>query len=252
MNICLVFVNREFLAFIQGLPLAYKPISAYNYGIIFAIIMGGFTVKKIIGLSAICVMLLTAAVEAAPAINGSTGLINTPSADALREGQVSLGYYHLKDGGVGSAAFSVARNLEVSAAAFRYDGQANKTYVNAKLALAPETVLTPGFAVGVLDAANHEERSLYAVASKALPLGFRLHVGTGNGQLHGVFAGIEKTINPVGLLTGNNAFPATTFIAEYDGRNMNYGARLSIVPGLKVDAGWRTNKSTYFGLSFTN
>ncbi|MCE5286582.1 MAG: YjbH domain-containing protein [Pelosinus sp.] len=208
--------------------------------------------KKIIGLSAICLTFLTAVATAAPALNGSTGLINTPSADVLREGQISLGYYHLKDGGVGNVAFHVAGNLEVGAAGFRYDGQANKTYVNAKLALAPETVLTPGLALGVMDAANQQERSFYAVASKALPLGLRLHVGTGSGQFGGVFAGIEKTINPVSVLTGNNAFPATTFIAEYDGKNMNYGARLSIVPGLKVDAGWRSNKSTYFGLSFTN
>lgn len=208
--------------------------------------------KKIIGLGAICIIMLSAAAEAAPAINGSTGLINTPSADVLREGQVSLGYYHLKDGGVGSAAFHAAGNLELGVAGFRYDGQPNKTYVNAKLALAPETVLTPGIALGVVDAANQEERSFYAVASKALPLGFRFHVGAGSGQFHKVFAGIEKTINPISVLTGNNAFPATTFIAEYDGKNMNYGARLSIVPGLKVDAGWRSNKSTYFGLSFTN
>lgn len=208
--------------------------------------------KKIVSLSALCVMLLTASVQAAPAINGATGLIDTPSADALRAGQVSIGYYHLKDGGVGSAAFGVAKNLEVGVAGFRYEGNDNKTYLNAKLAVAPETVLTPGLALGVTDAANQEKRSFYAVASKALPLGFRIHVGAGNGQYGKVFAGLEKTINPLSVITGNNAFPATTLIAEYDGNNMNYGARLSIVPGLKVDAGWRTNKSTYFGLSFTN
>lgn len=208
--------------------------------------------KKVIGLSIMLTLFMTAAASAAPSISGSTGLIDTPSADALREGQISLGYYHLKDGGVGSAAFSIANNMEISAAGFRYDGQANKTYVNAKLALMPEKLLTPGLAVGVIDAANQEERSFYAVASKALPLGFRIHAGVGNGKFDGGFVGLEKTMNPLGMLTGSNTFPATTLIAEYSGKHMNYGVRMAVVPGLKVDAGWRSNNSTYFGLSFTN
>lgn len=206
--------------------------------------------KMIMGIS--CVLLLTAVpVMAAPSVNGATGLINTPTADVLRPGQISLGYYHLKDGGAGTFNANVAPNLEVGVTAFRYDGQSNKNYLNAKFALAPETVLTPGLAIGAEDIANNDKRSLYAVASKALPFGFRIHAGIGNGQLKGGFAGIEKTINPISVLTGNNTFPATTLIAEYDGKGMNYGARLSIVPGLKLDAGLRNHKG-YFGISFTN
>ena len=207
--------------------------------------------KKIL-LGTLCAILLsTGAAVAAPAVSGSTGLINDPTADVLREGQISLGYYHLKDGGVGVFNTHLVNNLEIGVAGFRYDNQVNKTVLNAKFALAPETILTPGFAVGVQDATNVDKRSLYAVASKGLPFGFRVHVGTGNGQYNGMFAGIEKTINPISIITGNNAFPATTLIAEYDGKAMNYGARMSILPGLKIDAGWRDH-TTYFGLSFTN
>jgi len=203
-------------------------------------------------LASICAMFMaTATAVAAPSINGSTGLINTPSSDVLREGQFSLGYYNLKDGGVGVFNTNIAPNLEVGVAGFRYDGQDNKTYINAKFGIIPEKVLTPGLAFGVEDAANKSERSYYAVASKGLPFGFRIHAGYGNGRYDGVFASIEKTINPVSVLTGDSAFPATTLIAEYDGHDMNYGARLSIVPGLKVDAGWR-NDQTYVGLTFTN
>lgn len=209
--------------------------------------------KKIImmiGLS--CTLLVTAVpAVAAPSVNGSTGLINTPSADVLRPGQISLGYYHLKNGGVGSFNTNVAPNLEVGVAGFRYDGQDNKNYLNAKFAVLPETVLTPGLAIGAEDIGNHNERSLYAVASKALPLGFRLHVGVGNGRFNGGFASIEKVINPLSIITGNNVFPTTTLMAEYDGKNMNYGARLAIIPGLKLDAGIR-NHDGYIGISFTN
>jgi len=206
--------------------------------------------KLMIGLT--CALLLTTVPAlAAPSINGSTGLINNPTADVLRPGQISLGYYHLKNGGAGSFNTNVAPNLELAVAAFREDGQNNKNYFNAKFAVMPETVLTPGLAIGIEDIANSHQRSPYAVASKALPFGFRIHAGTGGGRFNGVFAGIEKTINPISIITGNNAFPATTLIAEYDGKTMNYGARLAIIPGLKLDAGLR-NHDGYFGISFTN
>lgn len=206
--------------------------------------------KKILYTTLVALLMTTAAASAAPSVNGSTGLINNPSADVLREGQFSLGYYHLKDGGVGVFNTNLTGHLELGAAGFRYDGHDNKTVVNAKYSIAPETILSPGLAIGIEDAANINERSVYAVASKGLPFGFRVHVGTGNGRYDGVFAGIEKTISPLGLITGNNIFPATSLIAEYDGKNMNYGARVSVVPGLKVDAGWRDHEA-YYGISFT-
>ena len=207
--------------------------------------------KKVI-ISLTCALLLTTVpVLAAPSVNGPTGLINSPTADVLRPGQFSAGYYHLQDGGVGTFNTNVASNMELGITAFRYDTLASKNYLNAKFALVPETVLAPGLAIGGEDLAGQDERSLYVVASKALPFGFRIHAGTGNGRFNGMFAGIEKTINPISVLTGNNAFPATTLIAEYDGKVMNYGARMSIIPGLKLDAGLR-NHDGYIGISFTN
>jgi hypothetical protein len=206
--------------------------------------------KLILGITS-ALLLTVGPVLAAPSVNGSTGLINSPTADVLRPGQISLGYYHLKDGGVGSFNTNLAPNLELGVAAFRYDGQSNKNYINGKFAIVPETVLTPGLAIGMEDIGNKDQRSAYAVVSKALPFGFRIHAGTGNGRFNGVFAGIEKTINPLSIVTGNNAFPATTLIAEYDGKTMNYGARMSVIPGLKLDAGVR-NHDGYIGISFTN
>lgn len=199
-----------------------------------------------------CVLFMTTLpVLAAPSINGSTGLINNPTADTLRGGEFSLGYYHLKDGGVGTFNTNIAPNLEIGVAGFRYDGRNNENYLNAKFSVVPETVLSPGFSIGVEDMAGDSQRSLYAVASKALPFGFRIHAGAGNGRFSGVFGGIEKTLNPLSVITGNNVFPATSLIAEYDGKHMNYGARLSIIPGLKLDAGVR-NHDGYVGISFTN
>ncbi|HAK73778.1 MAG TPA: hypothetical protein DCP36_09580 [Sporomusaceae bacterium] len=197
-------------------------------------------------------MILTSVTAfAAPSINGSTGLINNPTADVLQDGEFSIGYYNLKDGGVGVFNLNLARNLEVGVAGFRYGNHDNDTLLNAKFALVPETVLTPGLSVGVEDIGDKTGRTTYAAASKALPFVFRIHAGVGNGRYDGFFGAIEKTINPVSVITGNNAFPATTLIAEYDGSRMNYGARMSIVPGMKLDAGWR-HSDFYVGLSFTH
>lgn len=207
--------------------------------------------KRLILIVVIAIVAATSAASAAPSVTGPTGLIDTPSASMLREGQVSLGYYHLNHSGAGVFNTSLSGNLELGVAGFRYDGgHNNKTMVNAKLSLVPETILSPGFAVGIEDAANMDKRSVYAVASKGLPFGFRLHVGAGNGRFDGMFAALEKTIKPAGAMTGNNTFPATTLLAEFNGKTMNYGARVAIASGVKFDAGWRDHKA-YFGISFT-
>ncbi|MCX7780153.1 MAG: YjbH domain-containing protein [Negativicutes bacterium] len=206
--------------------------------------------KKILVMLMLTMFAFTAAAAAAPSVNGSTGLIDNPSADTLRAGQFSLGYYHLKDGGVGTFNMNLMKNLEIGAAGFRMDNRDNNTLLNAKLSLVPETILTPGLAIGVEDATDEQQRSIYAVASKALPFGFRIHAGVGDGRFDGVFASLEKTINPLSIITGNNTFPATTLIIEFDGKHTNYGARMSVVPGVKLDAGWRDHQ-LYFGASFT-
>ena len=197
-------------------------------------------------------VLFAAAASAAPSVYGSTGQINNPSADVLEQGQFAVGYYHLKDGGDGVFNMNLVTNVEVGVAGFRFDNSRdNNTMINAKWNLSPESVLTPGIAVGIEDIGNSTQRSAYAVVSKQLPFGYRVHVGVGDGRYNGGFASIEKTLNPISVLAKNNTFPATTLIAEYDGRNMNYGARMSIVNGLNLDAGWRDHQ-LYFGMSFSS
>lgn len=204
-------------------------------------------------LASILFLLLLTPGYAAPSIQGSTGLINTPSADVLREGQFSLGYYHLKKGGVGTFTTNITGKLEMGIAGFRYDSESNKqnhTYLNAKYGVLPETILSPGVAIGVEDIANLDKRTGYVAASKALPFGFRIHAGVGNGRYGGLFAVLEKTINPVSLFSGGGGFPTTTLLAEWDGHNLNYGARMTVASGLKLDLGRREHQ-TYFGASFT-
>lgn len=176
---------------------------------------------------------------AAPSIKGSTGNINTPSADVLRPGQFDVGYYHLDAMQDISVATNLAKNWELSAVNHKPQKGEAVGQVNLKYALKQEGVLTPGLAIGVEDLADKEDRTFYAVASKGLPLGLRLHVGVGNGRYDGAFAAIEKRLIP---LARGGAFPDMSFIAENDGHHMNYGLRLALSPGLKASAGWLDGK----------
>ncbi|WP_110956314.1 YjbH domain-containing protein [Anaerosinus massiliensis] len=184
--------------------------------------------------------------EAAPSTTGSTGMIDTPTADVLREGQVSFGFYDLHEGRSASLGFNAAKNLEISAARTDFDFSDKETYLNAKYAIQAESVFTPGIAVGVEDFADRTERTSYAVASKGFPLGFRVNVGIGNGRYDGMFYALEKNITPLGI---KGVFPDTALIVEHDGHDMNYGVRMSVVPGLKLNAGWR-DKETYVGVTY--
>lgn len=208
--------------------------------------------KKIL-LFFLCAVIFAASspkADAAPSVYGATGMITNPTADVLREGQFSLGYFHFQNKTSGTIEFNLADRLEVGVARVQQDARGVDSVFNAKYSLLSETLVAPGLAVGAETGVNGGQRSLFAVASKGLPLGLRLHAGVGNGRFDGAFAGLEKTWNPVGAVTGNNVFPATTLLVEFDGRRMNYGARLAILPGLKVSAGWQDHHF-YTGIMFT-
>ena len=115
-----------------------------------------------------------------------------------------------------------------------------------KYVLLSETVLTPGLAVGINDLTGKSERSTFAVVSKGLPLGFRVHAGIGSGDFEKGFVALEKNITP---LLGANVFPSTTLLVEYNDNNINYGMRMSIVPDLKLNLG-RSDHKTFIGLTY--
>ena len=203
-------------------------------------------------ITAVCAALLltTGMAQAAPTVTGSTGMLYTPTADVLRDGHFSLGYHHLEDGDAYTVGYGMSNAWEISAATIDYNGDHGRDlYLNTKFSLMSENVVRPGIAIGMEDALDEYDRTFYAVASKTLPLGLRIHAGVGDGRFDGVFGGIEKTFNPLGV-TGSSIFPATTLSAEYDGKEMIYGLRLAIVPGLKAHAAWRDG-DTYVGLTFT-
>ena len=192
----------------------------------------------------LCSTLVMARLEAAATINGSTGLINIPSADVVRDGQFFLGYYHSDEQSAASFGLQPLKNLEIGINFLDWNNNRNNI-INAKYALYQENVFLPGLAVGIEDIGDEQQRTKYAVISKALPLGIRVHAGYGEGRYDGVFYGLEKNIIP--SLPGT--FPSTDLLLEYDGQAANYGLRISLISGLKINAGWRDH-DPYVGMTY--
>ena len=210
--------------------------------------------KVILWMVVCCASLfLTSPGAAAPSISGSTGMIHIPTADSLRPGQFAAGTYYWKDHGTAVAAVGVSRDIEISAAApWGNDGSEAWT-VNAKYNLNPEMLLIPAVSIGIEDIGGQGRRSVYGVLSKALPYGLRIHLGTGTGRFDGIFGAIEKVLNPTSLRKKHSGFPVTSIIVEMDGNKMNYGARMRMARGLRLDAGWLGREERiYLGLTYTN
>ena len=178
-------------------------------------------------------------------LNGATGLLELPTADVVKKESFGIGVYSADDVKIRNMGYGLAEKLEVSFANEKHDiEQINK--FNVKYVLLSETVLTPGLAVGINDLTGKSERSTFAVVSKGLPLGFRVHAGIGSGDFEKGFVALEKNITP---LLGANVFPSTTLLVEYNDNNINYGMRMSIVPDLKLNLG-RSDHKTFIGLTY--
>ena len=212
----------------------------------------GKPISRIV-LSLLAFLLTTTAVIAAPSMTGSTGMIRMPTADSMRLGQFSAGYFYWNEHGSGVVAVGLPRGVEVSAAVRRNAGDTDTAIYNVKFNLNQEALLYPAVAIGVEDIDGQERRSVYGVLSKALPYGFRIHIGTGTGRFEGMFASLEKVLNPVSIRKKHSGFPVTSLIVEMDGYKMNYAARMRLAQGLRLDAGWLGKEErVYCGLTFTN
>ena len=177
--------------------------------------------------------------EAAPTLQGSTGLANVASADVLPVDSFSLGRYNRPGEKRDVVVFGIGKALELGALHHTTGPQDAAVRWNVKWALAQEQILRPGIAIGMEDVGAQEQRTAYVVASKGLPFGLRLHAGVGNGRYHGLFGALEAPL-----------LPQTKLFLEQDGRQWGAGVRVSLGPDFRLDAGHYAGKS-YVGGSYT-
>ena len=116
-----------------------------------------------------------------------------------------------------------------------------------KTTLLSEAILLPGVVLGLEDVTNERKTSPYLAMSKTGPWGFRLHAGVGGGRFDGAFATLEKTFRPSRHPYAKQ-FAPTTLLMEYDGQQMNYGLRVEVNKGVKIEGG-RQHDKWYAGLS---
>jgi len=216
-------------------------------------------VRSRISLVCIAVSALLAAVSgmatAAPSFYGYTGLLVTPTADALNEGEYNVAGFALDveegaDSHVYAANMGLAESLEVGFARLKPEGRSGETWINAKYRFLPETETHPAIAAGVFDLTDEVETSTYIVMSKSIAwrgsteLGEitapRVHIGIAGGQIDGLFAGISLGLGDRFLVMG-----------EYDSENINFGARLAISKEIRIHAGFLEGGDDFgLGLSF--
>lgn len=200
-------------------------------------------------------LLCTGAMAAAPSFFGYTGLIVIPTADALNRGEYSAGGFAIDlksgvDSNVYAANLGLAESTEIGFARIKPDDASGETSVNAKHAFQTETETQPAIAAGIIDATGETDTTVYVVLSKAIRgqtstkygeiTAPRLYAGIGGGQLDGFFGGMSAALGDRLLL-----------MAEYDSRNINFGARLAVSEEIRIHGALLDTDDVALGVSFT-
>lgn len=181
---------------------------------------------------AICILMLLTFPVQAHTINGATGLINTPTASVLGDGELVANFSSFKGHYFAAVGLGVFPGVEVGLSSqLSSENQLSGTL---KVNLLPEDKL-PAVAVGLQTRSGGAD--YYIVASKQLgTVGLRGHFGLGTGIFRKGFGGISSVLNPVSISNSNNRFtiPLATFIIEYDGSGLNTGLSLKFSPDLSA------------------
>jgi Exopolysaccharide biosynthesis protein YbjH len=190
--------------------------------------------KVFVLLSVLATSLMTPAL-AAPNFLGSTGLFRVPDADVAGDRTYGVHVHGTNDFTTYGVNFGLTKGLEAGLTVFDPDGGSTRLFGNAKYQFVHETGKSPAIAVGVVDIADTIDISGYGIVSKGIGtleaggrgLSLRGHVGYGTGLFR------DNIIGGVDLGFRDNVL----LIAEYDGDDVNGGARLSLGRGVRVDVG---------------
>jgi hypothetical protein len=178
---------------------------------------------------------------AGPSFYGYTGLVVTPTADALGEEEYNAALFTLNfeegaDANVYAANLGLREGLEVGFARVRPEEGSGETYINAKYKFAADDSRNPAVAAGVIDATDEDESTVYVVMSKVWGSRYatkygqvsapQLHLGIGGGQIDGFFGGVSALLGTRLLL-----------VAEYDSEDVNFGARLALTDEFRAHFG---------------
>ncbi len=180
---------------------------------------------------------LAMAAVAAPNLLGPTGLLNIPTADTLRDDEYNVSAFNIDgvDPIVYSFNFGVRDNLEAG-----FTRGADKlTTVNLKYNFKPMTEKNAGISMGILDATNQVNTTIYTVMGKAISTealygitNLHLHAGLASGK-----SGEQRPLNNLFFGANFDVQNKLTVMLEYDGDNFNYGGRFALTKSVLLEAG---------------
>jgi hypothetical protein len=200
-----------------------------------------FVIGLVLGLS------LGTPALAAPSLFGPTGLIFTPTTESLPMRSYNLHFHatdNLRSYGMN---LGITNALEVGLTLLDPDNSSTDTIVNGKYRFSGESLLSPSFTIGVVDALDAIDLSVYGVLGKGFGrvggssgAGLRAYVGFGTGLFdENIFAGAELLISKL------------TIMGEYDGDNVNFGARFGVGQGVQIEAGLLDTEDFEAAISYT-
>lgn len=179
-------------------------------------------------------------------VEGITGLINTPTASVMPDGQLSANFHSFRGERFAAIGLGVFPGVEVGLSS--HLASHTELVGSLKVNLITEDDW-PAIAVGLQS--SHDGTDYYIVGSKQLgTVGLRGHFGIGTGKFRGGFGGISSVLNPVAISNTSSNFvvPLTTFMIEYDGYGLNSG--LSFKFGQDLAAKVYVTDLQNFGFSF--
>jgi len=214
---------------------------------------------------ALTLMVFAGTVGAEPSLSGFSGLLTTPTAEALGEGEYNIGLNsgELEDWEDFSyyANFGVGQQTEVGVLLWRPDTPSemnsemirlrrDETYLHIKRSFAPVDG-GPTLAAGVFDLTDEVQTTVYVVADwkqgnvvgqlRGEDVRFlNLHAGFASGQFNDFFAGVEFAFGTRFEVMG-----------EWVNDDVNVGVRLKPFPGFNVDAGLMDVEDLAVNLSYS-
>ena len=159
---------------------------------------------------------------------GATGLIDIPTAYTTGDKQGRFSAFYGEGLGAPALNYGLFKDVEVGLAYVDRDGADDKLIANAKITIIPANFKFFEVGVGVMDAADAIDQTIYFVASAdlvppnvdvseagGLPVAFKVHAGAGTGIFR------DKAFFGGELQFGNKF----SLLGEWDSADFNVGVR---------------------------
>ncbi len=171
-------------------------------------------------------------VSADNSIFGPTGLLRVPSADVVSAPGVVGSVYFVNDLATAAAVnVGLLPNVEITPGWVDPDGGDSSLMLSGKWQIWGEERGRPALAVGLIDATDEFDSTLYGVVQKGFSFGqtgvnVMAGVGTRRAFLDGFFCGAEFMLRD-----------GVSAMVEYDGEDVNIGARWAVADRMVLTVG---------------